>query len=254
MSPPRIHIYVWDERFLYIGPSMETSPHRNHAAAWLYTTSGSTQVRLNSGAVIEGEVVFIPAETEHATAERPGLFAALCWEPESASFKRIAERIENVPRGFACTYPHREEFLRLLDDDTSLTEANDLITRMFGIEHLDPSRPAFVDTRITDALKFLRANPADYAGLADLARRAHLSPSRFAHLFKEFVGVPVRRYVLWMKVRRALDLALAGEALTAAALSAGFADAAHFSRSVRALLGIAPEFLFRHRERLVIHR
>ena len=72
-------------------------------------------------------------------------------------------------------------------------------------------------------------------------------------MFKHEVGVPVRRYVLWMKMRRALDLAIGGNSLTTAALSAGFADSAHLSRTVRAMMGIAPEFLFRHRERLVVH-
>ena len=86
-----------------------------------------------------------------------------------------------------------------------------------------------------------------------LSARVHLSASRFAHLFKKVVGVPVRRYVLWLKMRRALDLAIGGDSLTTAALSAGFSDSAHLSRSVRAMMGIAPEFLFRQRERLVIH-
>ena len=51
----------------------------------------------------------------------------------------------------------------------------------------------------------------------------------------------------------ATDLAIAGDSLTTAALSAEFADSAHLSRSVRAMMGVAPEFLFRQRERLVIH-
>jgi methylphosphotriester-DNA--protein-cysteine methyltransferase len=55
-------------------------------------------------------------------------------------------------------------------------------------------------------------------------------------------------------MRRALDLAVAGESLTSAALSAGFADSAHLSRTVRSMMGIAPEYLFRHRDRLIVHK
>ena len=115
------------------------------------------------------------------------------------------------------------------------------------------SQPAYVDTRINTALAFLRDSPQAYDSIEALSARVHLSASRFAHLFKKVVGVPVRRYVLWLKMRRALDLAIAGDSLTTAALSAGFADSAHLSRSVRAMMGIAPEFLFRQRERLIIH-
>ena len=113
---------------------------------------------------------------------------------------------------------------------------------------------SYADARVTTALTFLRESPQHYGSLEALAEMVHLSPSRFAHVFKSAVGVPVRRYVLWMKLRRALDLAIAGNSLTTAALSAGFADSAHLSRTVRAMMGVAPEFLFRHRERLVIHK
>lgn len=250
----RIHLYVWDERFLYIGPSISTSLHRNHASVWLLAEQGQISVTLGDGREFENEVVYIPSEIAHSTREGPSLIAALCWEPESASFKRIVERFDNQPRAFPCRYAENKSLRRLLDDDTPLDEADALITRLFGLEHLDPQRPAFVDARITTTLQFLRDSPEAYAGIHDLASRVHLSASRFAHLFKAIVGVPVRRYVLWMKMRRALDLAITGESLTSAAMSAGFADSAHLSRSVRALLGFAPEFLFRHRERLVIHR
>ena len=110
------------------------------------------------------------------------------------------------------------------------------------------------DARIADALSFLRESPDAYDSIESLAERVHLSPSRFAHLFKEQIGVPVRRYVLWQKMRRALNLAMAGDSLTTAALTAGFADSAHLSRTVRALIGVAPEFLFRQRDRLIVHQ
>ncbi len=251
---PRIHLYVWDDRFLYVGPSIATTPHRNHASVWLFAGEGKLRVSLADGTKLNNEVVFIPSGVAHGTEEIPGIVAALCWEPESASFKRIAERIDNRPRAFTCRHRAPQSLLRLADDDTPLDEANALITRLFGIEHVDLSRPAFVDARINAALQFLRESPHAYEGISDLAARAHLSPSRFAHVFKAVVGVPVRRYVLWMKMRRALNLAIAGDSLTSAALEAGFADSAHLSRSVRALLGFAPEYLFKHRERLVIHR
>jgi AraC family transcriptional regulator len=142
---------------------------------------------------------------------------------------------------------------RLTVDETTLAEADQLIAPLFGLATLNSTVKVFQDPRIVEALTFLRESPDAYESLDALANRVHLSPSRFQHLFKEKVGVPVRRYVLWLKMRKALDLAMAGDSLTTAALSAGFADSAHLSRTVRALLGVAPEFLFRHREQLVVH-
>ncbi len=252
---PKIHIYAWPERFLYLGPSTKTSPHRSHAATWLVAHRGALRVTLSSGAVLENEVIYVPSETEYATDQAATLMAALYWEPESDSFQRAAEQFDAVnARAFKCQYTNLTELESLYHPHTTLVNADQLLAKIFGLNALGSAQTHFSDHRITDALNFLREAPHAYDSIDTLAERVHLSPSRFAHLFKEQVGVPVRRYVLWQKMRRALDLAMAGDSLTTAALSAGFADSAHLSRTVRAITGVAPEFLFRHRERLVVHQ
>jgi AraC-like DNA-binding protein len=159
-----------------------------------------------------------------------------------------------TPRAFACRHTSAEGLSALYHPGTPLHDANEVLASIFGLPDFGSDRAAVHDARIAGILQFLRDAPHDYDSLETLAERAHLSPSRFQHLFKEQVGVPVRRYVLWQKMRRALDLAMAGESVTSAALSSGFADTAHLSRTVRAIMGVAPEFLFRHRERLVVHQ
>ena len=252
---PKIHIYAWPERFLYLGPSTNTTPHRNHAATWLMAHDGKLKVTLSSGAMLENEVVYVPSETEFATEESGAMIAALYWEPESTSFQRAAAQFDvTTPRAFVCQYAKAHELAKLYDPAVTLAEADALLAKVFGLTTLEGAMAAASDARIVEALGFLRASPDRYDSIEALAERVHLSSSRFAHLFKEQVGVPVRRYVLWQKMRRALDLAMAGNSLTTAALSAGFADSAHLSRTVRAIMGVAPEFLFRYRERLIVHR
>ena len=250
----RIHIYAWPERFLYLGPSTKTTLHRNHAATWLIAREGKLRVTLGAGGdVLENQAIYLPSETEYATDLAISNIAALYWEPESASYQRAMASTENVPRAYACPVASSDELLKLYEYQTTRDEADEILSRIFGFERMRGSQPSFVDNRINTALAFLRDSPEAYDSIGALSARVHLSPSRFAHLFKKVVGVPVRRYVLWLKLRRALDLALAGDSLTTAALSAGFADSAHVSRSARSMLGVAPEFLFRQRERLVIH-
>ncbi len=253
----KIHVYTWPERFLYLGPSTKTSPHRNHAATWLVASPGTLEIKLSSGEVIEDEVVYVPSGTEFATVNAVANIAALYWEPESDSFQRATQQLDTtVARGSKCQFVNQDALsglARLTVDETTLAEADQLIAPLFGLATLNSTVKVFQDPRIVEALTFLRESPDAYDSLDALANRVHLSPSRFQHLFKEKVGVPVRRYVLWLKMRKAFDLAMAGDSLTTAALSAGFADSAHLSRTVRAHLGVAPEFLFRHREQLVVH-
>ena len=250
----RLHLYVWNERFLYVGPSKATTLHRNHAAVWLYASEDKMRVTLVDGTLLENTAVYLPSGTEYATAAATASIAALFWEPESASFHHIAERFENVPRAFQCPHASAEAWQLLHNPATSLADADEYLTQMLGLEPIRAVATTPVDARVDAALTFLRESPQLYGSIEALSDKVHLSPSRFAHVFKTVVGVPVRRYVLWMKMRRALDLAISGQSLTAAALSAGFADSAHLSRTVRAMMGIAPEFLFRHRDRLVIHK
>jgi AraC-like DNA-binding protein len=215
---------------------------------------GKLTVTLGNGEILENEVIYVPSETEFATEESPSMIAALYWEPESASFQHAAAQFDVAhPRGFQCLHSKAGELASLYESSMTLSDADTLIAKIFGLPKLVGADAASSDARIVEALMYLRATPDKYDSIDQLAERVHLSPSRFAHLFKEQVGVPVRRYVLWQKMRRALDLAMAGDSLTTAALSAGFADSAHLSRTVRAIMGVAPEFLFRHRDRLVVH-
>jgi AraC-like DNA-binding protein len=81
--------------------------------------------------------------------------------------------------------------------------------------------------------------------LAQAARVAHLSPSRFRHLFVSQTGISFRAYLLWARVSAAMGAGMAGMSWTEAAQAWGFADSAHLSRTCRRMFGIAPSMLIR---------
>ena len=83
----------------------------------------------------------------------------------------------------------------------------------------------------------------DKVNAVTLAAQVSLSLSQLERLFGEQVGLSVRRLVLWRRLRLALAIALAGNSLTDAAHAAGFADSAHFSRTVRSMFGIRAQSL-----------
>ena len=83
----------------------------------------------------------------------------------------------------------------------------------------------------------------DDLSLKTLAGIAGLSPSRFMHAFTESVGVPVRPYILWLRLQRAACDLMDGASVTNAAHRAGFADSAHLTRTFRRMLGATPSDL-----------
>jgi len=97
-----------------------------------------------------------------------------------------------------------------------------------------------MDPRVVQALQVIRNGDVRSMPLEDAAKSVYLSPSRFAHLFKEEIGVPFRRYMLWRKLSRAMEEFGRGANLTNAAHAAGFTDSAHLTRTWRQMWGISP--------------
>ena len=126
---------------------------------------------------------------------------------------------------------------------TVIALVRDLVRTLAG----SVAPPPPYDRRIQAVFEHVRAHTEDKILLEDLARRVHLSPGRLGHLFKDQVGVPVRRFLLWARLRRAHKHILRGASLTAAAHEAGFADSAHFSRAYRRLFGVSPSRMLRGR-------
>jgi methylphosphotriester-DNA--protein-cysteine methyltransferase len=58
--------------------------------------------------------------------------------------------------------------------------------------------------------------------------------------FRQQVGVPMRRYLLWHRVLTAMSVLTEGGSVTAAAHAAGFADAAHLTRTTNRMNGVTP--------------
>lgn len=86
--------------------------------------------------------------------------------------------------------------------------------------------------------------------LEHLATIAELSPSRLMHVFTLSMGVPLRRYLLSLRVQCAAAALAAGHTVTESAYIAGFADAAHLTRSFRRMVGMTPtEILRRARDK-----
>jgi AraC-like DNA-binding protein len=137
--------------------------------------------------------------------------------------------------------PLREAFEADADDAALVARANDAVSLLVGpVPATD-----LVDPRIERAIAWTRERLAAPIALADAAAVAHLSPSRFRHLFVAQTGVSFRAYLLWARVAAAMAAGMGGESWTAAAQNAGFADSAHFSRTCRRMFGIAPAMLVR---------
>src|SRR2546430_1470506 len=82
--------------------------------------------------------------------------------------------------------------------------------------------PRRLDDRIRRAVDLIRDLPsARVSRTPSIAREVVLSPSRLRHLFGEQVGVPIRRYRAWKRLRNSIQIASQEPNLLTLAMAAG---------------------------------
>ena len=79
--------------------------------------------------------------------------------------------------------------------------------------------------------------------LPSLAVDVGLSPQRLRALARQQLGMPLARWRVWTRLRRAAEALQRGQSLADAAVAAGFADQAHLNRQMREMMGLTPAAL-----------
>lgn len=233
---------------LYAGPHLETAAHSHHAVQISIALDGVLRLQTKSGGSwYQHRGVIIAADQPHRVLYE-GSIIQLYLDPESRSARSFTRRmapktVAEVP-GVALE-PVRQSLRPCWDEGES--GGGGCWERGFdaAIEELVPSDQATppMDGRVARVLERLRDSPGRTIALARLAEQVGLSADRLAHLFREQTGLPVRRFILWLRLVEAVAGIARGEELTQAAHEAGFSDSAHLSRTFRRMFGVAPSSL-----------
>jgi AraC-like DNA-binding protein len=99
------------------------------------------------------------------------------------------------------------------------------------------------DDRIERVLTFIAEHIDEPIDTKTLTGVALLSESRLLHLFKETMGLPIRNYILWFRLKMVFEQMMEGKSLTVAAHHAGFSDQAHLTRTCVKMIGVPPSAL-----------
>jgi AraC family transcriptional regulator len=244
--PPRW--YLWDGGFMSVGTSTGViPPHAHHAIQIVIAVEGATAIRGSTGEWRRAAGTIVRQDVEHSYSGNGATGAMIFVDPESSEGTWLGSAMT----GDITTVPDTRlvrsvDALRtFLDRPFEAMEVGDLIRHCVAscCTGVPPARR--LDERVTAVLKAIRESDDLRMPLEDAADRAHLSPSRFAHLFKQQVGLPFRRYMLWRKLTRAMLSIGRERTLAAAAHASDFADAAHLTRTFYQMFGIQPSLLMR---------
>lgn len=212
-----------------------------------------------------GSYLFMTRETRYvsriveASARRPYMSFGLTLEPEI-----VAETLLEIDDtgveldgedGDAWVEPYDDDlgeaFLRLLrsiDDPTERRVLSPLIVReivfrLLRSEHAGPLRRAARadDARIREAMRVVRSDPGGRVTVEGLAKRVAMSPSHFAHRFREVARMTPMRFVKNVRLDEArLRMVRDGLRASEVAEQVGYASASHFTRDFKSHYGATP--------------
>jgi len=236
IHPPRGAL-VWPAAMIVWGPGYRSAAHGHHCVQLVMALRGTLQVR---GKPSErwrrcGAVLVRPDAIHEVDARGGGVLIGFV-DAESELGAALHERV---------------------DDDLSVVSSRQVarwrqtlgpapseatVARWVSADLLRRRAVVMIHPRVRRALRYLRARigTSDDLSLDALAAVAKLSPSRFMHAFTESLGVPLRPYIRWLRLQRAASNLMDGATISQAAHRAGFADAAHLTRTFRRMLGTTP--------------
>ncbi|TGN21163.1 AraC family transcriptional regulator [Leptospira idonii] len=228
--------------------AMQTDFHAHYAATLAVSLDKKICIETEKGKE-EYRAALVGPNTFHRTVS-PGVeMIALLIDPETYEYGSIAGVVgaEEVKKlDFTAFEPLVERLWNLYSGNVSDQEAWDL--------HLDLLRCVYpfrkleknVDERIKKIAHKIRTELPDSIRMKEIGQGFSISEDRLIRLFKENLGIPLRRYLLWVRLLTAVKVLKEGKNLTEVAHLAGFSDSAHFTRTFKENFGFVPSLFFGH--------
>jgi AraC-like DNA-binding protein len=113
-----------------------------------------------------------------------------------------------------------------------------LFNEVFELKH--DASPEF-DPRISNVLNLIKKNPLTHSFRStELAKLIFLSHSRFSRLFREQMGVGVKKYSQWLKIKSAIQIFFKRQRFVDVLNGSNFFNQSHLNRSFKYFFGIDP--------------
>lgn len=237
---------LWPPVLAARGAGSASAGHAHHALHLVVARTPGQRLRCQvdvDGQRIEhvARGVIVGADVVHAIDAAGTDVLLVFFEPESDVGSLLQRSLGGPVRivdDAACAQLEHHEPLAIMNDAASFG------AHLQAVLGMPTGEARVVHPGVRRALAHLKSlDVDDDASLASLAAVAGVSTGRFMHVFTTSVGVPLRAYVLWLKLQRAAALLASGVAVTEAAHAAGFTDGPHLTRAFWRMFGMRPSDL-----------
>jgi AraC-like DNA-binding protein len=185
---------------------------------------------------IEGHIIVVPPLLHHAFRELTGPVAIILIDQDSAVATSIG-----MPREKLLEISDFKELRDYLQNKGSGQIKTKNLEEIFvQTEFFKQIVNSDIDKRIQKLIARIKLDGEFLPSAEEAAKICNLSVDRFLHLFKQELGLPFRKFLQWVKLRRSLKYLKSGCTLTEIAQIGGFFDSAHLSRFFKESFGITP--------------
>lgn len=226
---------------VYIGQSQQTTTHKHHAMQVAIALKGVYKVYAEEQ-FLEGRGIYINSNVAHKHNSLNGVQLSIFLEIETDIGQAVRRHFSKNIALFDPSPNLLKTFLDQLGQENDfLSLVEHFLCALFNLKPIERK----IDDRIIQVIEKISLSANHNLGLEALLDDIPLSASRIRHLFKAQIGISIQRYLLWSKVKQAFIQLTKGDSLSQAAYSAGFADQAHMTRTIREMFGLSPKTLLK---------
>lgn len=244
-------IYILEDVIVVFRRDIYAEPHQHHAIQLTLGLGNAFNAVIDDN-LDSYQILVINHDILHQVQGQNEWVMSLLINPESSYAKAIQNQFlkdasyQSIDMALPNTI--HQALLASVEKPLTCQEIQTIISRIQERLGLTSSTDFRIDPRISEALKIIESLPEKKIALKDLSDEVYLSEGRFGHLFRDEIGIPLRRYLLWQRLLKALSIISQDEKFTFAAHEAGFTDSAHLSRTFYQMFGINLSDMFAHRD------
>lgn len=219
---------------IYIGKSSQSDFHKHHAIQIGLALQGKYLLHMDNK-TYEGGSFIIHSNVSHKHVSKDGILICILIDPETDLGHLLTKNYPNRYHAFTPSPNILNQLsAEIVKNDFSIFNLQHLITKLFDLEPIKRT----TDIRIDRFIQKIASSNIAKVELESIMKDIPLSASRIRHLFKSQTGISIQRYILWSKVKNAIQYIMQKESLSQAAYLSGFSDYAHMSRSMKQMFGL----------------
>ena len=221
---------------IFLGNLPEPKFHSHHITEILVGNKKPVNLITENNAY-EDYALLVEPDITHTASDIEKEMIIITLDPESELAQKVAVKYPGSD-GVAHLPIKRDIYaINRYFNDPTIENSEKIYTSLINSLELTDNIKIQKDSRILEAIRYIKNLDVKKASTKEIAKHVGLSESRLIHLFKEQIGIPIRRYLIWHRINDAIYALLNGKSLTYAAHEAEFADYAHLSRNFSSMFG-----------------